>query len=196
MNIFRFVGGKAGPGIGSRLQVAGRIVNEGFDNKCTLALIYSGRNAPDFTLELSVFISLKRDFGHLAVLDPWCKPFRNLQTKPNGIGFDDRVKRIVRSDDLTGRYLALLEWGAWIKQLVLMGLLVNVFFPVGLHQGELGSGLVWSVAWFIGKLLVLSLVVVLVETTNAKLRLFRVPDLLSAAFVLAGLALMSTFLFQ
>ena len=36
----------------------------------------------------------------------------------------------------------------------------------------------------------------LVETTNAKLRLFRVPDLLSAAFVLATLALLSTFLFQ
>jgi hypothetical protein len=38
--------------------------------------------------------------------------------------------------------------------------------------------------------------VVLVETTNAKLRLFRVPDLLSAAFILATLALLSTFLFQ
>jgi formate hydrogenlyase subunit 4 len=38
--------------------------------------------------------------------------------------------------------------------------------------------------------------VVVVETTNAKLRLFRVPDLLSAAFILATLALLSTFLFQ
>ena len=46
------------------------------------------------------------------------------------------------------------------------------------------------------KLLVVAGFVVIVETTNAKLRLFRVPDLLSAAFVLAGLALLSTFLFQ
>jgi formate hydrogenlyase subunit 4 len=37
--------------------------------------------------------------------------------------------------------------------------------------------------------------VVVVETTNAKLRLFRVPDFLSAAFVLGALALLSTFLF-
>jgi formate hydrogenlyase subunit 4 len=44
-------------------------------------------------------------------------------------------------------------------------------------------------------LLVLAAEVVLVETTNAKLRLFRVPDLLSAAFVLATLALLSTFFF-
>ena len=36
----------------------------------------------------------------------------------------------------------------------------------------------------------------LVETTNAKLRLFRVPDLLSAAFILATLALAILLLFQ
>jgi hypothetical protein len=35
-----------------------------------------------------------------------------------------------------------------------------------------------------------------VENTNDKLSLFSVPDLLSAAFILATLALLSTFLFQ
>jgi formate hydrogenlyase subunit 4 len=50
--------------------------------------------------------------------------------------------------------------------------------------------------FLIGKLIVLAGAVVLVETTNAKLRLFRVPDLLSAAFILATLALVSTFLFR
>jgi formate hydrogenlyase subunit 4 len=34
-----------------------------------------------------------------------------------------------------------------------------------------------------------------VETTNAKMRLFRVPELLAAAFTLGALALVSTFLF-
>ena len=61
-----------------------------------------------------------------------------------------------------------------------------------LKCGALGIGLLAYAA----KLLVLSGAVVVVETTNAKLRLFRVPDLLSAAFVLAALALLSTFLFQ
>ena len=45
------------------------------------------------------------------------------------------------------------------------------------------------------KLLLLAGVVVLVETTNAKLRLFRVPELLAVAFVLSALALISMFLF-
>ena len=98
--------------------------------------------------------------------------------------------------EYSGRYLAMMEWGASIKQLVLMTLLVNIFFPVGITAEWSAGALGISFVWFLGKLLVLSAVVVLVETTNAKLRLFRVPDLLSAAFVLATLALLSTFLFQ
>ena len=98
--------------------------------------------------------------------------------------------------EYSGRYLALMEWGASIKQLVLMAILANIFMPVGLatngSAGMLGLGL----AIFVGKILILSGAVVLVETVNAKLRLFRVPDLLSAAFVLAAMALLSTFLFK
>jgi formate hydrogenlyase subunit 4 len=97
--------------------------------------------------------------------------------------------------EYSGRYLALMEWGASIKQLVLMTLLVNVFFPFGLAVAA-PAGLGFSLLAYVAKLLVVSGFVVIVETTNAKLRLFRVPDLLSAAFVLAGLSLLSTFLFQ
>lgn len=98
--------------------------------------------------------------------------------------------------EYSGRYLALIEWSASLKQLVLMALLVNIFFPVGIATNFTVSSLGLSLAWFVGKLLVLAGAVVLVETTNAKLRLFRVPDLLSVAFILAALALLSTFLFQ
>src|SRR5262244_1511187 len=78
--------------------------------------------------------------------------------------------------EYSGRYLAFMEWGASIKQLVLMTLLVNVFFPAGLpadpSPGAIGLGLLI----YLAKLLPLAAAVVLVETTNAKLRLFRVPD--------------------
>ncbi len=36
--------------------------------------------------------------------------------------------------EYSGRYLALMEWGASIKQLVLMALLANIFFPVGYRR--------------------------------------------------------------
>ncbi len=98
--------------------------------------------------------------------------------------------------EYSGRHLALMEWGASIKQLVLMTLLANVFLPVGIATTASPAALGLGALAFAAKLLVLAAEVVLVETTNAKLRLFRVPDLLSAAFVLAMLALMSTFLFS
>src|SRR5205085_11475553 len=95
----------------------------------------------------------------------------------------------------SGRYLALIEWAASMKQLIFMMLLANVFFPVGLATNGSFIGLVVALAGLLAKLLLLAGAVVLVEFTNAKLRLFRVPDLLSVAFVLAALALISTFLF-
>ena len=97
--------------------------------------------------------------------------------------------------EYSGPYLALIEWGASIKQLVLMTLLVNTFFPFGLSPDwtvrAVGVGLVF----YLAKLLLLACLIVLVETTNAKLRLFRVPELLMVAFILGALALISTFLF-
>ncbi len=98
--------------------------------------------------------------------------------------------------EYSGRYLALIEWGASIKQLVLMALLANIFFPVGLAAETTPVAFGLGLIYFVAKLIVLAGGVVLVETTNAKLRLFRVPDLLSAAFILATLALVSTFLFK
>jgi formate hydrogenlyase subunit 4 len=97
--------------------------------------------------------------------------------------------------EYSGPYLALIEWSAAMKQLVLMTLLVNVFFPFGLSADWRPAATLLSLVWFTAKLLLLAAAVVLVETTNAKLRLFRVPELLAVAFVLSAMALISTFLF-
>ncbi len=97
--------------------------------------------------------------------------------------------------EYSGPYLALIEWGSSVKQLVLMTLLVNTFFPFGLSSDWTLRGVGIGVLFYFGKLLVLGCLVVLVETTNAKLRLFRVPELLMVAFILGSLALISTFMF-
>ncbi len=98
--------------------------------------------------------------------------------------------------EYSGPLLAFMEWGASIKQLVLMTLFINIFVPTGIATDWTLRALPTSFVLFIVKLIILSGAVVLVETTNAKLRLFRVPDLLSVAFILATLALLSTFLFR
>lgn len=97
--------------------------------------------------------------------------------------------------EYSGPYLALIEWGASIKQLVLMTLVVNTFFPFGLSSDWTARGLGLGLVFYLAKMLVLACLIVLVETTNAKLRLFRVPELLMISFTLGALALISTFLF-
>jgi len=97
--------------------------------------------------------------------------------------------------EYSGPYLGLIEWGASIKQLLLMTLLINSFLPFGLHAEWSLGGLLISLVYLLLKLLVLAASIVLVETTNAKMRFFRVPDLLAMAFTLAALGLVSTFLF-
>jgi formate hydrogenlyase subunit 4 len=97
--------------------------------------------------------------------------------------------------EYSGPYLALIEWAASIKQLVLMTLMINVFWPFGLSTSWSLSGVWAGLGWLALKLLILSCTVVLVETANAKMRLFRVPELMAVAFTLGALALISTFLF-
>jgi len=97
--------------------------------------------------------------------------------------------------EYSGQYLALIEWGGAIKQLLLMTLLVNSFWPFGLRLGWSLPGVLIGLGYLLLKLMMLSGIIVLVETTNAKMRLFRVPELLAVAFTLGALALVSTFLF-
>ncbi len=97
--------------------------------------------------------------------------------------------------EYSGPYLALLEWGASIRQVVLMTLVVNTFFPFGLSSNWTGRGLGLGLIFYLTKMLLLACLIVLVETTNAKLRLFRVPELLMVSFIFGALALISTFLF-
>lgn len=97
--------------------------------------------------------------------------------------------------EYSGPYLALIEWGAWMKQLILMMLLANAFYPFGLAIDASPAGIVFACVTLLAKLLLLSILIALVETANAKMRLFRVPELLAVAFILGALALISTFLF-
>ncbi len=97
--------------------------------------------------------------------------------------------------EYSGPYLGLIEWAASIKQLLLMTLLINCFLPFGLHAEWSAAGAAAGLGWLLVKLLALACSIVLVETTNAKMRFFRVPELLAVAFTLGALALISTFLF-
>ncbi len=96
--------------------------------------------------------------------------------------------------EYSGRYLAFLELASQMKLLIFLSLLANMFAPVGMAIDAAPVSLIVGVAAFIFKVAVLAMVVALVETANAKLRLFRVPELLMVAFVLSLLALILYFI--
>jgi formate hydrogenlyase subunit 4 len=96
--------------------------------------------------------------------------------------------------EYSGPYLALIEWGASIKLLVLFVLAANLFVPWGVVFHASPLPLAGGVLLIVVKVAALAVAVAVLETRVAKLRLFRVPELLSASFVMALLAVISTFL--
>jgi formate hydrogenlyase subunit 4 len=98
--------------------------------------------------------------------------------------------------EYSGRYLALIEWSAWLKLTIFFSLLANLFVPWGVATTVTPLALLIAVAALVAKLSILAVAVALVETRVAKLRLFRVPELLSVSFVLALLAVTSSFLLK
>jgi formate hydrogenlyase subunit 4 len=98
--------------------------------------------------------------------------------------------------EYSGRYLALIEWASWLKLLVFLSLLANLFAPWGVATTLTLPALVVALAAWLVKLVVLGGAIALLETQVAKLRLFRVPELLAVSFVLALLAVTSSFLLR
>jgi formate hydrogenlyase subunit 4 len=96
--------------------------------------------------------------------------------------------------EYSGPYLALIEWGAALKLLVFLALAANLFVPWGIASSLSPVAVAIGFVSVIAKLGVLAVVIAVLETRVAKLRLFRVPELLSASFVLAALAVISTVL--
>jgi len=96
--------------------------------------------------------------------------------------------------EYAGADLALVEWASALKELLYLTLLADLFAPIGIATSAspvllLQSALIWA-----AKMFVLALAVTLVESTNAKLRLFRVPDLMAVSLGLGFLALAIRFL--
>ena len=93
--------------------------------------------------------------------------------------------------EYSGRHLALIEWANQIKLMIYAVLIANVFWPWGIAQsfapGDLALGLVAIAA----KLAMLAVLLVVWETVLAKMRIFRVPEFLGFAFLLALLGMLT-----
>lgn len=88
--------------------------------------------------------------------------------------------------EYSGRRYALVKWGSWMKLFVLSTIFMNVFvLPWGLGDAKsISSGLLAIIA-LLAKLAVCGLVIVIIDTSFAKLRFFRIAEFLGASFLLA-----------
>lgn len=95
--------------------------------------------------------------------------------------------------EYSGRDLALVEWAAGMRLTILLGLLASLFAPWGVATSPSWMAVAAAAGVFALKVFGLAAVLGAAEVYAAKLRLFRVPELLAGSFALALLAVLTSF---
>lgn len=96
--------------------------------------------------------------------------------------------------EYSGKKLGLMELSSMTRLVLYFTILSNVFFPWGIANDlsaiSIGAGLISILV----KVMFLALVIAIIESSISKLRLFRLPNLLTVSFTLALLAVMSFYI--
>jgi formate hydrogenlyase subunit 4 len=96
--------------------------------------------------------------------------------------------------EYSGRHLAMIELAASLKLLLYLSLIACLFAPWGLDTASTGwSGLAVGMLAYVAKLAVLGVLLAVLETSIAKMRVFRVPNFLGFALMLGLLGTLLLF---
>ena len=100
-----------------------------------------------------------------------------------------------RSFEHSGPYLALLKWGSMLKQFILFTILADVFLaPWGLASTQRLGAVLLAIVALLAKAVAVGCVVAVIDDSFAKLRLFKITEYASAAFLLAVLGVFTLYL--
>ncbi|MDA8422988.1 MAG: respiratory chain complex I subunit 1 family protein [Nitrospiraceae bacterium] len=154
-------------------------ISAGSTNLVRIATVQSVNFSPSHLLALSAFlVAIIAETGRVPVDNP-----------------DTHLELTMIHEGMileySGRYLALMEWGHFIKQMVLFTLAVDIFFPAGMVQASGGVTVAAAAGIYALKMLGMAVLMALVESTRAKVRFFQLPSILGSAFVLAFLSLVT-----
>jgi formate hydrogenlyase subunit 4 len=94
--------------------------------------------------------------------------------------------------EYSGPSLALIEWASAIKLHAMLALLIALFFPWGMASSGSGWGLAVALLIYCAKTAVLMVLLSVIESAVAKLRMYLVPDFLGVASALSALAVIFT----
>lgn len=92
--------------------------------------------------------------------------------------------------EYSGRHLALMEWAASLKLFVYSCIGLALFFPWGIAEAQAPLALVLALPVLVLKLAAGGAALAILETLSAKMRIFRVPEFLATAFLLAVIGLL------
>jgi formate hydrogenlyase subunit 4 len=92
--------------------------------------------------------------------------------------------------EYSGRHLALVEWAASLKLFVYSCIGIALFFPFGIARAGDPAALLLALPALVLKLGIGGFLLALIEMVSAKMRIFRAPEFLGTAFMLAVLALL------
>jgi formate hydrogenlyase subunit 4 len=92
--------------------------------------------------------------------------------------------------EYSGRHLALIEWAASLKLFAYSCIGLALFFPWGIAQADAPFALLYSLPVLTLKLAFAGAALALIETVSAKMRIFRVPEFLAGAFLLAVIGML------
>jgi len=96
--------------------------------------------------------------------------------------------------EYSGRHLAVLEIASSLNLLLYVSLISSIFFPWGLADADAAPlDLFTGFVVYVGKLLVSAGLLAVFETSIAKMRVFRVPQFLGTALMMALLAVLLMF---
>jgi formate hydrogenlyase subunit 4 len=92
--------------------------------------------------------------------------------------------------EYSGRHLALLEWAASLKLFAYSCIGLALFFPWGVAEAQAPLAMLLALPMLVFKLAIGGALLALFETVSAKMRIFRVPEFLASAFLLAVIGLL------
>lgn len=98
--------------------------------------------------------------------------------------------------EYSARHLALLEWAASLKLFAYSCVGLALFFPWGMAEADAPLALLLAVPVLVFKLAVGGMLLAMIETASAKMRIFRVPEFLGTAFLLAVIGLLVNVLLE
>ena len=92
--------------------------------------------------------------------------------------------------EYSGRHLALIEWASSLKLFAYSCVGLALFLPWGVAQAQVPVVMLLALPVLLAKLAAGGFLLALLETLNAKMRIFRVPEYLGTAFLLSVIGLL------